>query len=250
MNAVGCDYHIHRGAHAVRENDRGLIVILFEPHAPMAGVDDLGWESIDKHGKQICAVHTVEFNLARERWRPHGCCIGSIGSAELWIDPLGAKMEKLVAKSQPLQHAHAIGLDCDASADLGEYRRLLVKSNVHSALNDSGCRGSTTDASADDGHAKRELSHEQLVPSMAVLPLVANVAPGSPGSHHPPRALLFLERVACDRLPGPGSFPRSFPRTSSVLSTPAKSPTRLAAMSSGVANGRFFKIEHSELRQL
>jgi hypothetical protein len=61
--------------------------------------------------------------------------MGSIGSAELRIDPLGAKPKKLVAETQSLQHAHAIGLDCDASTDLCECRRLLVKTDVHSALN-------------------------------------------------------------------------------------------------------------------
>src|SRR5215831_19350337 len=178
MNAVGRDYDIRPGMHTVRENDRRLFCILLEPHTPMVGVDNLGWQSIDKHCKQICSMHTVEFNPARERGRPHGCGIGSIGSAELWIDPLGAKMEKLVAETQPLQHAHAIGLDCDTSTDLGECRRLLVKPDVQSALNESGCRGSPTDASANDGHAKRELSQEQLVPSMTVVRLVANVALG------------------------------------------------------------------------
>src|SRR5215510_4848987 len=125
MNAVGCDYDIYPGVHTICENNRGLIVVLLEPHAPMAGMDDLGWKSMDKHRKQICSMHAVEFNFTRERGRPHGRGIGSIGSAELWIDPLGAKMEKLVAETQPLQHAHAIGLDCDTSTDLGECRRLL-----------------------------------------------------------------------------------------------------------------------------
>jgi hypothetical protein len=155
MNAVGCDYDIHCGVHAVTENDRRGIVILFESHAPMAGVDDLRWESIDKHGKQICSMHSVEFNLARKRGRPHGCRIGPIGPAELWIEPLGAKFEKFVAESQPLQGAHAIGLNCDAGTDLGEYRGLLVKADPYSALNESGCCGSTTDASTNDGHTKR-----------------------------------------------------------------------------------------------
>jgi hypothetical protein len=115
-----------------------------------------------------------------------------------------------------LQHARAIGLDCDTSTDFGERRRLFVKADVHSVLNECGCRGSTTDASADHGHAKREFSHEQLVSSMAVLPLVANVALGLRDEQRPPRVPFLWICRRCDRL-----RTWNFPHTSSVLSAPA-----------------------------
>ena len=40
MDAVGRDHDVGRGAHTVGERDDGLVVILLEADAPVAGVDD------------------------------------------------------------------------------------------------------------------------------------------------------------------------------------------------------------------
>ena len=153
MDAVGRDHDIGRGPHTVGERDDGVGVILLEADAPVTGVDDGRGQPIDEHGKQVGAVHAVEFDRARQFRGPHRRGIGSIGAAKLRVDPPGPPAGQPVSKAEPPQHPYAIRLDCDAGANLGQSRSLLVKTHVHAALEQGIDSGDTTDAAADDRNA-------------------------------------------------------------------------------------------------
>ena len=71
MDAVGRDHDVSRDAHAVGESEDGLLVILLEADASVAGLDDVGGQPVDEHCEQVGAVHAVELDLARELRRPH-----------------------------------------------------------------------------------------------------------------------------------------------------------------------------------
>src|SRR6185437_2343462 len=159
MDAVRPDYDIGRRLYSVGESEPCPRLVLLEAHAFVAGADDFRRKPIDEHGEQVCPVHAVELDLAGERGRPHGCRVASIGAAELRIDPPGTKMEELVAQTKPLQRAHAVGLDGDAGANLGECRSLLVEADVQAALKESGGSSSTADAATDNRNAKRLHGH-------------------------------------------------------------------------------------------
>src|SRR5262249_13861678 len=159
MDTVGSDYDVGFGTRTVRENDCGLVVILLEANTPVAGIDGLGRKHAYEHGEQVCPVHAVELNFAREFGRPHGRGIGPVEAAELRINPSGAKTEELVAEPQPLQNARTVGLDGDAGSNFGEGRGLFVKADMHSALNKSCCCGSAADASTDDRDPEWVLGH-------------------------------------------------------------------------------------------
>src|SRR5262245_29267856 len=159
MHPVGADHDVGHRTHSVGKDESCLLLVLRKADTSVVGVDDLGRKPADEHVEQVGPVHSVELDLAREFGRPHRRGKGSVRTAELRIDPFGAQTKKLIAESQPLQHAHAVWLDGNAGANLSEGRGLLIKADVHTALNESRSCGSTTDAAADDGDTKWMLCH-------------------------------------------------------------------------------------------
>ena len=80
MDAVGADHDVGRGAGAVGECDDGLLLVLLEADASVAGVDDGRREPIHEERKQIGAVEAVELDSAGELGRPHGSGEGAVRS--------------------------------------------------------------------------------------------------------------------------------------------------------------------------
>src|SRR5215472_16168719 len=231
MDTVGSDYDVGFGTRTVRENDCGLVVILLEANTPVAGIDGLGRKHAYEHGEQVCPMHAVELNLAREFGRPHGRGIGPVEAAELRIDPSGAKTEKLVAEPQPPQDSRAVGLDGDAGSNFGECRGLFVKADIHSAQNESRCRSSTADASTDDRDAKWVLGHgNSSMPGIAsycgALSLALAMTPAHSERSPTRREAISGGASPMGRRPGPEML-----RTSSVLGTPITSLSTFSTIS-------------------
>ena len=165
------DHDVGRGARAVGEGEGGLLVILLEADAPVAGMDDRRRASrSDEHGQQVGAVHAVELDPAGQLGGPHRRGVGAVRAAELRIDPSGAEAGQLVAEAEAPQHAHAVRLDGDAGADLGQGRGLLVETDVHAALEQGVGGGDAADAAADDRDAERVVAHGKLTSMHAEAP--------------------------------------------------------------------------------
>ena len=163
MDAIRRDHDVGGGAGAIGEGEGGFVGTLLEADALVAGVDYGRGKLIDKEGKQIGPVEAVELDLRRQLGRPHGSGKTAVGAAELGIDPAGGVAGDAVAETQSFQHAHAVGLDGDAGADLGQRRGLFVELHIEAAAEQRKRGGDAADAAADDGDAEGVGAHAALL---------------------------------------------------------------------------------------
>ena len=211
VDAVGGHHDVGGGAGPVGEGEGGLVLSLLEADALVAGVDDGRGKLVDEEGEQIGAVEAVELDCAGELRRPHGSGEGAVRATELGIDPASGVAGDAVAETQRSQHAHAIGLDSDAGADLSEGWRLLVEVHVDAATEESEGGGDTADAATDDSDAR---SAHRIFLSMAPLsysvearrrpPAISNRASHMPASIAATKTKVDVLRKASAVMAGPG----------------------------------------------
>jgi hypothetical protein len=166
MDAVRGDHDIGGYMYSIREVHDCPIVVLLETDASMVCLDEIAGQPGHQHPEQIGAVHAIDLDSAVWISRPHRSNERPIRVSKLRVGPPGAPASDVRSEAQPSQHANAIGLEREASADFRQGRRLLVHVHLDAALKQGIRGGNAADTAADDCHPEPGCTYGKSPPSV------------------------------------------------------------------------------------